>query len=112
MTKVYIFSTPDPLHTWVCVCDENGTVVDAMPPTIKSQWLHKHIEEVTSAATSILKYRVDAIDDNEYPTVTVVTHPDNHKEEITVVKSGLLMKNAERYGHWNSNTGTFDKVPV
>ncbi len=100
MTRLVVFQTPNDL--WCFSCDTNGRILAGFPV----EWVGCSIEDVSLIASSVLRYRVEKIKDNEYPTKFEITHGE--ELEVEVKQNGLRMKYAEEYGEWNSDTQTLD----
>lgn len=69
------------------------------------RYIGANIEEVSLVWSSVLRYRIQEIDDNEYPTRLDLTHDGR---DVQVKQSGLLMDFVEEYGPWNEETKSFE----
>lgn len=96
MTRLVVFQTPHDL--WCFRCDSDGKIVDCFPATMR-RYLGSNIEEVSLVASSVLRYPMERVSDNEYPTRFDITHCG---EEVEVKQNGLKMRYAEEYTGWNS----------
>lgn len=104
MTRLVVFQTPNDL--WCLSCDLSGKILDALPSDLH-RYIGESIEEVRLIASSVLKYRIEKIDDNEYPIHFELIHEDDGLVEVT--QSGLKMKFAEEYGTWNTKINSLNK---
>lgn len=105
MTRLVAFQTPDSL--WCFSCDSDGKILDAFPASMH-RYIGSNIQEVSLIAASVLRYRVEEINDNEYPTSFEITHDGT----VCVKQSGLKMKYAEEYGKWNKETNSLEIHPI
>lgn len=103
MTHLVAFQTP--LDLWCFSCDSNGIILQAFPTTMH-RYIGTHIDNVSLIAASVMRYRVEEINDNEYPTSFEIIHDGTGR--VVVKQSGLKMKFAEVYGHWNKETKSLD----
>lgn len=101
MTRLVAFQNPNDL--WRFSCNSGGIILQAFPPSMW-KYIGSHIDEVSLIAASVLRYRVEEINDNEYPTSFEIVHDG----QVTVKQSGLKMEYAEKYGHWNKETNSLD----
>lgn len=105
MTRLVILQNPE--RVWCFSCNENGQILDVMPSSLL-QYVGSNISEVQLIAASILRYWVEEVNDNEYPTSFEITHDGR----VSVIQSGLRMRFAESYGSWNNETQSLNKYPV
>lgn len=103
MTRLVAFQNPDDL--WCFSCNSDGIILQAFPPTMH-RYIGTNIDNVRLIAASVMRYRVEEINDNEYPTSFEITHDGTGKVEVK--QNGLKMKYAEEYGQWNKETNSLD----
>lgn len=85
-TTLVVFQTP--YNLWCFSCDSGGKILEAFPATVH-RYIGSNIEDVQLTASSVLRYYVKSINDNEYPTKFEIIH---NLSGVEVSQNGLKME--------------------